>query len=250
LLTPDPVFIKGHLTLKGGEAGSLLEFSNQSISVFGVGGLPWSTLNPQRDFGRWVETSVLIPGSDPFHFDSPAVILRESTLYHELMGLKFRLDPEVKERLSALIARHGTYPTEYIRKYPRIPSQESLRTFPLRVVLTAEHQTQVPVSSQDAPLSLDVENLSPNGVLLSTDNPIAQSIRPGSRVHLVLEPRGWFPVQVKAEGMICRVVDDIDSGNENVIRFLGVKFTRMDELDKAAFLGLLKDILENLKAKA
>ena len=33
----------------------------------------------------------------------------------------------------------------------------------------------------------------------------------------------------------------------NLIRYLGIKFTKVDDLNKSAFLDLLKDILKRMK---
>jgi hypothetical protein len=49
------------------------------------------------------------------------------------------------------------------------------------------------------------------------------------------------------QGLICRVGDELSQVNGNIIRYLGIKFTRFEEVDRAAFLELLKGILERIK---
>jgi hypothetical protein len=76
---------------------------------------------------------------------------------------------------------------------------------------------------------------------------MALMMQPGEKIELMLQPRGWFPTQVKMQAQICRVTDDIHQVSGNLVRSLGVRFGKMDELNKTAFLDLLKDILEQLK---
>ncbi len=235
-----PVFVKGHLSF--GLDGHSLEYIHQSISVFGVTGLPWKPLNPREHFGRTVSVSVRIPLHQPLSFKTSASILREQTLYSEGMGLRFLLDAELQGHLSAYIALHGFYPTEYVRKYPRIPSQVAIQTYPQRVLVVPAGE-----GTDAQPMVFDVVNLSPNGVLLLTENQGSLSLLPGHRVHMTLEPRGWFPVPVRVQGLVCRVTDELNVSSNNLTRYLGVKFVRVDEPNKAAFLDLLKDILERMK---
>lgn len=241
-----PVFVKGHLSF--GIDGHALEYIHQNISIFGVTGLPWKPLNPKEHFGRSVSVTVRVPLHAPLSFRTPAFILREQTLYSEGMGLRFVLDAELKGQLSAYIAKYGFYPTAYVRKYPRIPSQVAIQTYPQRVLVVPDAETSSAldgVASQ--PMIFDIVNLSPNGVLLMTENQIALSVLPGHRIHMALEPRGWFPVPVRIQGLVCRVTDELNSTSNNLTRYLGVKFVRVDEPNKAAFLDLLKDILERMK---
>jgi len=239
------VFIKGHLTFE--IDGMILEFPNQTLSAFGVTGLPWAPLNAQEHFGRQVQVNLLIPQPKVLHIKGPAYLLRESTLYNEHLGLRFQFDADQKSRLMEHINRYGHYPTDYIRKYPRIPSETTIQTFPLQVLARFPSQQGGSNPNQDAPVTFDVQNLSPNGILISTENQIALSIKSGEKIFMVLEPRGWFPMQIKVEGMVCRLLDDRSPQNGNLVRYLGIKFTKVDEVNKTAFLSLLKDILETIK---
>ncbi len=250
-----PIFVKGHLTFSLDE--HVLEFVHQNISVFGVTGLPWPPLDPTRHFGQAVQAQVRIPSSgtpSTLNFKTRAYLLRESTNRSEQMGLHFHLDAESRAQLETHISRHGFYPTEYIRKYPRIPSLATVQTFPLRALVTQlalpdEHATDRVRLPGDEQIIFDVGNLSPNGILLHTENQLALSIRPGDRLEMKLEPRGWFPMQLTVQGMVCRIVDELDPSSGNIARYLGMKFTRISDVDRAAFLNLLKDILERLQKK-
>jgi hypothetical protein len=246
-----PVFIRGHLTFT--IDGHTLEFIHQSLSVFGVTGLSWAPLDPYTHFGKTVQVQIRIPAQpQPLTFITPAVILRERTQYAEYLGLRFDLAPGVRTTMEELVRKQGFYPTEYVRKYPRIPSSEQVQTFPLRALgipqVKRAARTGLEPSTGD-PILFDVGNLSPNGVLLSTENQQASSLNPGDRIDLMIEPRGWFPHKVELEGLICRVSDELIPSTQNLRRYFGIKFSRVDETNRVIFLDLLRDILEKIQKK-
>lgn len=238
-----PVFVKGHLAFSVDQQD--LEFIHQNISVFGVAGLPWGQLNPREHFGKEVTVSIRITSPEPLQILSRAAIMRESTSVAEHMGLKFRLEKEALAKLSSLVQRHGFYPTEYLRKYPRIPASAAIQTFPLRALVYPQGED---AANSNIPLIFDIGNLSPNGILIHTENQSALLIQPGHRLGILLEPRGWFPMSIKVEGLVCRVVDELNPQSGNLTRYLGIKFTRVDDVNRTAFLDLLKDILGRIKS--
>lgn len=236
----EPVFVKGHLSFCLDKQD--FEFIHQNISVFGVTGLPWGPLNSRDHFSKEVMVSIRIASPAPLSILTRSEIMREHTTVGEHMGLKFFLEAESKAKLSALIQKHGFYPTEYLRKYPRIPANPSIQTFPLRALVYPEGGT-----ANNAPMVFDVGNLSPNGILIHTENQSALNMRPGDRLNLMLEPRGWFPMSIKVQGLVCRISDELNPQSGNLIRYLGIKFTKVDDVNRTAFLDLLKDILEKIK---
>lgn len=243
-----PVFCKAHLTFT--LDGKKLEFAQQNISSFGVTGLAWDPLNPRDHFGKTVEVSVTVPSAtQPLAFKTHAVILREVTGVAKSMGIRFKLDPALRKQLEDVIAQGGFYPTAYLRKHPRIPSSMNIQTFPLRVVGIPDSLQETAGGQPIFPLVFDVGNISPSGMLLSTENQLALTVHPGEQMDLVVEPRGWFPVQIAARGLVCRTIDDINDTNGNLVRFFGIKIVKLDEVNRNAFLDLLKDILANMKTK-
>jgi len=238
-----PVFARGHLSFM--LDGHTIEFVQQGISVFGVTGLSWAPLDSKKHFGcSTIVTIRITDAAKPFAISTSAFLTREQTLYSEQMGLRFNLSDEQKKLLGDHIKKNGYYPTEYVRKYPRIPSADTIQTFPLRVVGTLPANLR---EAESIPVVFDVANLSPNGILLKTENQMALDIAPGQKLNLSLDPRGWFPVAVQIQGTVCRINDDLNLGNGNRIRYLGIKFTKVDEANRQAFLDLLKDILIRLK---
>jgi hypothetical protein len=236
-----PIFVKG--TVRFELDNRKFEFRERNISQFGVNGLPWGELKATEHFGAKVRCDVEVNQSPAF--SAGARIVREYTPTSESMGIRFDLPPAQQKTILDLIATRGYTPPEILRTYPRIPSNTIIQTYPTHAVVIPESSATLVLNEQT--LVFDVVNLSPSGALLSTENQMALMMQPGERVLLTLQPRGWFPTQVRMEGQICRVVDDIHEDSGNLVRFLGVRFGKMDDLNKTAFLDLLKDILEQLK---
>lgn len=229
------MFIKGHLTFS--VEGHSLEFVHQTMSSFGASGLPWPPLNPRDHFGKEVELRIRVPTKAPLVLETKAYIMREQTSFTEQMALKFLLTPEQVQAFNEHVKKNGFYPSDHIRKYPRIPSTHTVPTFPLQVIATGS-QSYV----------FNIVNLSPNGILLSSENRQSLEIKPGDRLDLKIQPRGWFPMQIQMQGLVCRTVDDLDPVSGNITRLLGMKFVKIDEVNKAAFLDLLKDIIKRLNS--
>lgn len=246
-----PLFVRGdlELTLPADATGHrpTLDFFHQNISVSGVTGLPWGPLKPNEGFGKMIDVGLKVPGAQPneapLQLRTKARITRERTQFAQHMGLRFLLSLPDAKNLASLISRTGFFPTEYLRKYPRIPSLPIIQTFPLKAIDVPEFSDVRPTD----PVSFDVLNLSPNGILLRTENPLALDRGLGARLRLIIEPRGWFLSAIHVEGMVCRVSDDVDEQTSNAVRLLGVKFTKIDPAQKLLFLDLIKDIVEKMQ---
>lgn len=248
-----PIFVRGHLSFD--LDGNHLEFLHRRISVFGVTSLPWGPLNPREHFGRTVDVGLQFISDPGFRVEAKAIILRELTKTTKYMGLRLKLDLRQTEQLSQLIAKNGFYPNDHVRKYPRIPSSFILKTFPLKALGKPPAASVGAVTAEAAPMSgvqilFDVGNLSPNGVLLSTESQLALAYNPDDLIQLTLEARGWFPVAIQVQGAVRRILDEIHPRSGNLTRYLGVEFMSMDEVNRQAFLDLLRDILRDLKKQA
>ena len=236
-----PIFIKGHLEFS--VDGNHLAFLDKPISLNGVTGLPWSPLSPKKHFGTPTVVQVTLPQASGAKFQVSATLTREQTMAHQYMGLHFGLDPASRKALASVIEKHGFYPTDYIRKYPRIPSAHAIQTYPLRVLAGPTHDSEM------SPIVFDVRNISLGGLLLSTENPFALSILPGTLMELYLEPRGDFSIQVHMQATVRRIFDEKDAISGNLMRLMGLQFAKVDEDNRNGYLELMKDILLKLKTK-
>lgn len=237
------IFIKARLVLLVDNQS--IDYGIQDISVFGASGLSWGNLEPKKYFSRRVSCIIQVAAAQELIFRPDAYLLREQTIQSQTMGLKFDWSPEDREILEHYIIKHGFYPTLYARKYPRIPAQIGIQTFPTRVLLTLIDLAGRPTIDQ--PLIFDVANLSPSGILISSENRSTLDIKPSQRVKITLEPRGWFPTHVQLQGTVARVSDDINFESDNLIRYLGIRFSNLDAANRVAFLELLRDILEKIR---
>ena len=240
------MFIKADLTLT--IASQVLELPRKNIAISGVYGLSWGFLSEKEHFGQLVplKMRLLVPLAPVIHAQSR--ILSEKTLYSDKMGLGFVLEERQKKMLSGYIEKYGFLTKEYTRKYPRIPLDTNIQTFPVHVLVTPISISKVNQVFFTAPLSFDIANLSPTGVLLKTESHLALSIPPGKHLSLIFEPRGDFPAQIFIKGQVCRVLNDINPENGNLVRYFGVQFIQIDEMNKVIFLELLKDILGKMKS--
>jgi hypothetical protein len=259
----NPTFIKADLSFDPPDAppenelgisSSPIIHLRQNISVFGCMGLPWGELNPQSHFGRRVNLQVRSVEPGNLFFSTPGHLIREATVSSERMGIRFDLSSAQRERLAEQIRNHGFNPPEGMRKYPRIPSSARIASFPLRVLgvtLPESHAPDpAPAPHLGVPMVYEVLNLSPQGILLSSENRLAQQIGPGTHLAITFEPRGPSNHGVRVQGQVCRVTDTIESASDNVSRMLGMKFTYVDPVNRTAFLDLLRDILERIRAGA
>jgi hypothetical protein len=250
------IFVRGDISFE--VDGHPIKFEQLHLSPWGVSGLPWNStgrggldgavLSPTDHFGRAVDISFFSRhGNEEIRFRAPGLIVREFTAVSEAMGIRFNLAPEDRRALSAYIQKFGYIPTDYLRKYPRIPSSQLIQTFPIRArVMPSSLGPEFP---PEAPIVFDVCNLSPAGVLLSTENQLSLMIRAGERLAMVLEPRGLFTTPIEFQGLVCRLTDDLEPLSGNLTRYLGVKIARMTETNRTAFLELLSDILERLRKR-
>lgn len=238
------MFLKGHLYFTVDQHA--LEFIHQPISPWGVGGLPWSPLDPELYNGKIVTLTLKIPSLGPKNIITPAMILRERTATTDSMCIKFMLDTHHLSLLRSEIQKYGSIPSNYARKYPRIPLNDWISTFPKTVRIKS---TFFSGTVPDGQLDFQVLNLSPNGALVSSSHAAARFLKPGTRVELSFPPYGHFPATVEVGGMVRRTMDEFSSepGNSTIIRHLGIQFTRISEVDKAVFLELLKEILTQIK---
>ncbi len=237
-----PIFAKGNLEFN--VDGSTIEHKNKNISLFGVTGLSWDPLSPSRHFGLKVIVNVTLIGPQSITMVTDAFVMREQTAFGEYMSIKFVLNDKNRATLETFIAETGFFPTQAMRKYPRIPRVDKIQTFPLRVIGTPSEKS---FDTDPTPIVFEVEDLSLGGVLVSSENPFALSLLPGQKVSMYIEPRGNFSMQISIQGMICRTMEERNPRSGNMVRYFGIRFTKVDEDNKIAYLELLRDILERIK---
>jgi hypothetical protein len=230
-----PIFVRSNFSFK--LLGQEYSFTNQGVSLFGVSGLRWHNFAPIEHVGEQLTISVDVLTRNRFQFTAPAMITAEVTTDATYLGLKFYLQDQDREKLHQAIKAEGYYPTNYMRKYPRIPAWRNIARMPLRTIVT----------TRDGELIVfDIANLSPGGILLHTENPNAAVYTPGANIHGQVEPRGGTFLPFQFDGMVCRLLLDQHPQSKNTNRFLGVRFLRLDPNQKENFLGILRAVLDDI----
>ncbi len=240
------VFVKAHLSFE--LDGHSLEFVHQNLAPSGVSGLPWAPLSPLKHFGKKVLIYIKLATPEPQTLKIQGILFREQTQFSVSMGIRFEQNVPLLDMIRAQIRKYGFTPTEYMRKYPRLPSDSEIPTFPLMAIVPPP-AAETDARMRESPLLFHISNLSPNGILVYTENQVAMGYQAGERIQVVLDPRGWFPVSIRVTALICRVTDELNPKNGNIIRSLGVKFLKVEDEHREAFLDLLRDILERIKVK-
>lgn len=231
-----PIFVKANL--KFSMLGRDYSFPNEGVSVFGATGLRTPAFNPVDLVGTAVPTIVEILATKTFAFHTTASMTAEITVDNTYLGLKFSLPDDVKRRVSELVRTEGYYPTNYVRKYPRIPARDVIPSMPLRAI--AQNAT-------DDLIAFDIANMSPGGILLHTENPKASLLVPSMRFEGQVEPRGSSEASFQFDGLVCRMMIEMNPTTRNTRRYLGVRFTRIPDEQRPQFLEILKMVLINIQ---
>ncbi len=234
--SPPPIFIRSNLrfTLFGREYA----FPAEGVSLFGISNLRSPHFDPTDMVGEQVRIEVDVLSKEPFAFATNAWLTAEATVDNVYLGMKFNLGEKIRTRLGQVISLEGYYPTNYIRKFPRIPARDVIPTMPLRAILA---------TIDEELLAFDIANMSPNGILLYSENPKAAFLVPSVRIQAQVEPRGSTMAPFDFDGIVCRMMMDMNPVTRNIKRYLGIKFTRIPDEQKQNFLEILKAVLESIQ---
>jgi len=234
------MIVKGDIDLRTGV--HFIQYRNKDVSIYGVNELVWRPLDPIEDFGKAAEARIRLP--DHVVISTLVSLVKETTLTATLLGLQFHLNLENESNLRKVIEKYGKIPPYQNRKYPRIPSSAVLSTFPLHCIVSPIGFT---LERENPSYVFNVDNISPNGILISSENALVSLLRPGQRLMITLEPRGWFPFQVKLQGLICRIFESMNQKQGNHHFKFGIRISDIQPQEKQNFLSLLKDILHQIQ---
>lgn len=229
------MFIKANFSFT--YEGKSYNFINQHISVYGVAGLKWGLFDARTVVGEQTALNIELLGGNKERIQTYGIFSAERTEDSVFLGIKFILEPKQKKILEDSIKLWGTVPTTHVRKYPRIPADSVISTMPQQCI----------ISNKDDIITTAVANISPSGILLSSENPKIALIEPGTRLRGQLEPRGDFYMAINFEGTVKRVIEERTDSKKNTLRYLGIQFNYFDVGHKEAFVALLQDVLVRVK---
>lgn len=231
------MFVKGNISFH--IDSHFINFESQKISSFGVTGLPWQPLDPETHYGKSVFVNVEIRTPVPLNFVVAAQIIREYTPAKNTMGLMFHFEEQQLAAFTEFAKKHGEPPITYTRKFPRIPSNYLIQVYPLQV--------STPVGGHAT--HFDCEDISPDGLMIFTENKAAFSLKVQQKIELKIDPGHFFPHQLNLEASVRRISDDFNPASGAPVRHMGLQFVTPPENEKKKLNELLKDILLQLKEK-
>ncbi len=234
------MFIRGSFTftLDTDEQHYSLKFEKKKISETGIERLPWAPLDADKHHGKIGSVTLSIQSPTPLNLVLPAQIIKEATPAEISMGLQFqKIEPQLTE-LTEYIQKNGEPSITYTRRFPRIPSIHLIQTFALKI--TAD--------IHGANTLLEVEDLSPEGIMIFTEKPASLKLALKEDLPMTLEAKALFPNPIALRGTIRRIRDDFDLETKTAIRHLGIQFSGIAPEDRKNLMILLKEILVKIKA--
>lgn len=244
-----PKFVRGTVVVREGK--TIGEYPKVLVSATGVFGLKWPPFVPAHHFGKLVTVKVQLQvGHSISSFETSASVAREITMRAERMGLRFLFpNKEALARVSAFINQHGHLPGEYTRKYPRIPSSQFMEEFKLKAAGTA---LETPLNPTPKKIVYRINNLSPDGLMISTGSENARFVRPGDLIDLRLqgETKGSAASEIGVKCRVYRCLQEVNPLTHEENWSFGVQFFRMEERQKQAYFKVLEKILQTIKSSA
>lgn len=206
------------------------------INSAGVPGFKWTQFDPITRVGHRTHVAAQTLSSNPFEFNCEGVFTCEQTETSSTLGLNFILPPKEAEILDTIAAKEGALP-DFVRKFPRINYLQRVPIFPARVILRFFND------GEDIMVSCDVENVSPSGLSVFSEDRRLEHMKPGEVVRVQIQPRGDFKGAINMNASVKRIVHTVDPLTSNARKFLGLAITTISNEHKVLFTDLLRMIV-------
>ncbi len=234
-----PKFVKARVVFNLDE--QQYDFGEHLINSSGVEAAPWDKFSPTTHIGKKITAHVKVLNTKPFKFVCPGSLTCETTERNAFLGIQLLLPDTHLSALNQAIEKEGILP-EYARKFPRIPYTERIGLMPQSAIVKYK-LSEEPVLS-----TFKLDNLSPTGLQVSTEDSRADVLIPGEIVQLVLMPRGSNVIPVSLNVVIKRVIKSVDPISGNSRTQLGMNIQSITEDQRTLFTGLLRSIVEKLSS--
>ncbi len=232
-----PKFVKARIVFALGE--QQFDFGEHLITASGVQGAPWDKFSSNKNVGQKITAHVKVLTTRPFKFACPGSLTCELTERATLLGIQFYLADSHLSAVNAAIDKEGILP-EYARKYPRIPYSQIIGLMPSHAIVRYKIGDETVLSV------FTMDNLSPTGLQVMSDDPRTEVLFPGEIVQIVLMPRGDQMTPVSLNVQIKRVIRSVDPVSENSRVQLGMVIHSITEDQKSLFTGLLRRVVEKI----
>lgn len=230
-------FIKADIQFPLGD--KVYALKSVDLSISGIYGVSIPEIDPIKYVGDTIPIRVEVKCTIPFEMSLNATVAAVISTDASSLEFKYVLNDEAREKLRVVIQSEGFEPTRHIRKYPRIPANGNLPSMPAHAI----------VQLQQGLIVFDVANMSPNGILLSSESPRAAMIMPGATINVQVEARGNLFNTFEFKGTVRRLELYRHSKSLNIVYAIGVRFDSFPDGNKAEFLEVLKTVVHDLATK-
>ncbi len=214
-------------------ANETYDLGEHLVNAAGVPAFNWQQFDPMGWVGRSCRVNIKLLTQAPYEFESEALLTCEQTIRTTSLGIAFKMAPEDTVTLNAIVAAEGILPA-FARKLPRIPFTDRISMMPSRAIVFFS------LGGTRTAIVTTVENLSPSGLQVTTEDLRALVLIPGTGVQVELQPRGKFGEPVVLNTEIKRIIYATHPTSRNSVRTFGLGIVSVPEEEKARFTQLLK----------
>lgn len=228
--------------------GRELNFKKLDVSASGIARLPDNRMLGELAAGQKAQVCITLPGGagTASTVTIQGRITRESSLEESCYGLAFDWFEQESARLilcQALTDQgHAAEPNR--RKHERTKALATNPIVPTVAQLRLSDGSAFELTRPDAPplWSARILNLSPGGLLISTESPEAALVKPGDGLCIFIQPRDTQGFMIESLGEVRRVLEHVErtAAGEVLVRSLGIRFEWIDEDQRTIYLSLLK----------
>jgi hypothetical protein len=243
------------LTISAG--GRHCDLAQVEVSAGGVAKLPSTPSLGELLAGQRIDVRVQAgPLGTSRALTVPARIVLERTLGESSYGIAFDWTGHdlLRQALVRALAERGFAPAPNRRKHERTIADAGNPVFPLaaRIRVSDGSVLDAEATAEPATWLSRIKNLSPAGILLSSDDPGAAPIKPGDGLHVIIQPRDTQGFTIEAIGNVRRVLEHVEPTalGERIVRSFGLRFEWIDEDQRTIYLSLLKCIGADLEPGA
>jgi hypothetical protein len=234
-----------------------VDLSQVDVSASGIARLPLPESRPsplgELTPGQKGEARVVLAGpagtpGNPTVVTVHGRVTRERTLSESCHGFAFDWHDHEATRLvlSKALTDWGYALEPNRRKHERIRALPSNPVVPTTAHLNLSRGSAFEnVQPGDPTLwTARIHNLSPGGLLLSTESAEAARIKPGDGLDIIIPPRDPQGFTIEVLGGVRRVLEHVEriNGSDQLVWSLGVRFEWLDEDQRSLYLSLLKCI--------
>lgn len=233
-----PRFIKARVTFRLDDTSYNL--GDNLVNAAGVPGAAWDKFDPIESMGKKVQATLNVQSTAPFAINCPGTLTCEQTEAAASLGISLNLSDSDEKALALAIEKDGILP-DYIRAFPRIPYAKKIGAMPAYAILRFR------LGNEEVLTVAELNNVSPSGFQVMTEDHRANVLLPGENLKLVLVPRGETFNPITLGGKIRRVTYSADPVSGNMRLFFGVSMGSLTDHDRSGFTVMLRRVVGALK---